>query len=428
MIDAVLAYIVEDTTIADSIIEEIDNAKLGFNIARYPVLGNSFWNELSDGAIDSKNVFIICSKLFGKKYEFELKKYIFKKRTGKYNFILITPADESKDEFISRMIQYSSALNISVLQFSNTNPNTKIIEFVYALQIVKNNKIKSINSKKNNNAKSILVSFFCSFMSVLLVLLFNGSYFSKINSEINFVVFLFVFLLFLIIACLTGYAIEVLVRQKTQIRDEQSFKKELDDSLSKPVVKTNPKDFSINNNSKNINEYSDIEQFIGTDEYQLLGHLKLNWRQMRDFYEISTKQARKSFFWAIIFCIVGLIVIVLAIVSPLFTGNNSLVSLIGAIGGAVVEVISGTVFFIYKKSLSQMNLYHEALSQYQHYLNCVNLVSKLSYTEKQDELYEKIILTEINKTSEFDNEEVERIRKLINSKNGKQNFSSEKTN
>ena len=424
MIDAILAYIVEDTTIANSIIEEIDNSKLGFNIERYPVLGNSFWNELSNRDINSKNIFIICSKQFGGKYEFELKKYVLKKKPGKYNFILITPVDESKDNFISQIIHYSSALNITVLQFSNTNPNTKIIEFVYALQIVKKNKIKSINSRKNIDAKSMFISFCSAFTGVLLVYLSDPNHFG----DIDIVVFILVFLFWFIFAGFAVYAIEVAVRRKLQRREEQDFKKELDDSLSEPVIKTNSKSIAKNNNSENINGYSDIEQFIGTDEYQLLGHLKLNWRQMRDFYEISTKQARKSFFWAIIFCIVGLIVIVLAIVSPLFTGNNSLVSLIGAIGGAVVEVISGTVFFIYKKSLSQMNLYHEALSQYQHYLNCVNLVSKLSYAEKQDELYEKIILTEINKTSEFDNEEVERIRKLINSKKGKQNFSLEQTN
>lgn len=424
MIDAVLAYIVEDTTIANSIIEEVDNAKLGFSIKRYPVLGNSFWNELSDWNIDSKNVFIICSKLFGQKYEFELKKHVFKKKPGKYNFILITPADESKDEFISRMIQYSSALNISVLQFSNTNPNTKIIDFMYAFQTIKKREYKTepINSTRTVFILNIimLVLWSIGMVEVFFIIIFP----MRMAAD-TFDIFIVV-LLWLLLACMP--AIQFRIHRRKSQRDEQDFKKELDDSLSELVIKTNSKNTTKNNNSENINGYSDIEQFIGADEYQLLGHLKLNWRQMRDFYEISTKQARKSFFWAIIFCIVGLIVIVLAIVSPLFTGNNSLVSLIGAIGGAVVEVISGTVFFIYKKSLSQMNLYHEALSQYQHYLNCVNLVSKLSYTEKQDELYEKIILTEINKTSEFDNEEVERIRKLINSKKGKQIFSSEQAN
>lgn len=105
----------------------------------------------------------------------------------------------------------------------------------------------------------------------------------------------------------------------------------------------------------------------------------------------------------------GFSIIAFAIFSPLipgFTKENSIIQIIGTIGGAVVEVISGTIFIVYSKSLSQMNLYHKALSNYQQYLNCVNLVSKLSTVEKQDAFYEKIILNEMNKINEFVNDEI----------------------
>lgn len=89
-----------------------------------------------------------------------------------------------------------------------------------------------------------------------------------------------------------------------------------------------------------------------------------------------------------------------AILSPLipyFRSENSLIPIIGSVGGAVVELFAGTILIVYIKSLSQMNLYHKALSGYQRYLSCINLVSKISSTEKQDQLYEDIIREEMKK-------------------------------
>ena len=222
MIDAVLAYIVEDTTIANSIIEEVDNAKLGFSIKRYPVLGNSFWNELSDWNIDSKNVFIICSKLFGQKYEFELKKHVFKKKPGKYNFILITPADESKDEFISRMIQYSSALNISVLQFSNTNPNTKIIDFMYAFQTIKKREYKTepINSTRTVFILNIimLVLWSIGMVEVFFIIIFP----MRMAAD-TFDIFIVV-LLWLLLACMPAIQFRIHRRKSQRGRENIHYK------------------------------------------------------------------------------------------------------------------------------------------------------------------------------------------------------------
>ena len=194
-------------------------------------------------------------------------------------------------------------------------------------------------------------------------------------------------------------------RRKAEQSEKEEFKKELDNSLSQTVIK---KSSEINFNSVKENKENEIDQFIGVDEYQLLGHLKLNWLQMKGYYDISKRQATRSFWCAIVLCFLGFSIIAFAIFSPLipgFTKENSIIQIIGTIGGAVVEVISGTIFIVYSKSLSQMNLYHKALSNYQQYLNCVNLVSKLSTVEKQDAFYEKIILNEMNKINEFVNDE-----------------------
>ena len=45
---AILAYAVEDTKIAESIISEKESKEIKFNIECYPVLNNNFWDELSN--------------------------------------------------------------------------------------------------------------------------------------------------------------------------------------------------------------------------------------------------------------------------------------------------------------------------------------------------------------------------------------------
>ncbi len=93
--------------------------------------------------------------------------------------------------------------------------------------------------------------------------------------------------------------------------------------------------------------------------------------------------------------------IIFAALSPLiphFASEDSLVQIIGSIGGAVVELFAGTILIVYIKTLSQMNIYHKALSEYQRFLSCINLVSKIRNEEKQDELYEAIIREEMKKS------------------------------
>lgn len=66
-----------------------------------------------------------------------------------------------------------------------------------------------------------------------------------------------------------------------------------------------------------------------------------------------------------------------------------------------------------------MNLYHKALSEYQRYLSCVNLVSKISTIEKQDQLYEEIIHEEIKKADALDSKDISYLKDLITNQNGK---------
>lgn len=143
---------------------------------------------------------------------------------------------------------------------------------------------------------------------------------------------------------------------------------------------------------------------------------------MKGYYDISKQQAKTSFAWAIIISFIGIVLIAFAIISPLipvFQNQNILIPVIGSIGGAVVELFAGTILVVYIKSLSQMNLYHKALSEYQRYLSCVNLVSKISTIQKQDQLYEEIIHEEIKKAEAIDSKDISYLKNWIINQNKK---------
>ena len=66
------------------------------------------------------------------------------------------------------------------------------------------------------------------------------------------------------------------------------------------------------------------------------------------------------------------------------------VSFYTTISGCVVELISGLFFWLYKRTIDQLNLYHERLGSTEKYLTAVQLVEKMSEQEK-DSMYRYII-------------------------------------
>lgn len=405
---AILAYAVEDTKIAESIISEKESKEIKFNIECYPVLNNNFWDDLSNEKIDTKNILIICSQSFIQKHKFNLYKYAFRKNNDRYIFSLILIDEETKrDGFISNIPS-----NVDVFHYYNTSTesSSEIIEFIKALQVIENRdtkyKLKTTTKKALLFKQSSLLLIFSVLFSLLSIVLTIIIYGDSFFYESTLWIIMLITTAGAIALFFSLYDLILRSRRKAEQSEKDEFKKELDNSLSQTVIK---KSSEINFNSVKENKENEIDQFIGVDEYQLLGHLKLNWLQMKGYYDISKRQATRSFWCAIVLCFLGFSIIAFAIFSPLipgFTKENSIIQIIGTIGGAVVEVISGTIFIVYSKSLSQMNLYHKALSNYQQYLNCVNLVSKLSTVEKQDAFYEKIILNEMNKINEFVNDEI----------------------
>jgi len=120
-----------------------------------------------------------------------------------------------------------------------------------------------------------------------------------------------------------------------------------------------------------------------------------NMAQMQNYYEISMMQAKNSYICAVIASCAGIAFFIFASVMVIFCNASISSVIIPAAGGALTEVIAGTIFIIYKKSLDQMNHYFDSLERNEKFLSSVNLVDMVS-AAKRDAIYCEIIRSRLD--------------------------------
>jgi len=76
--------------------------------------------------------------------------------------------------------------------------------------------------------------------------------------------------------------------------------------------------------------------------------------------------------------ILGFLIIIGAIFSCLYLRTDLPVAAITALSGAIVEFVSASALYIYRKTIEQMNLYYYSLHQNERFLSAVHLAGKMS--------------------------------------------------
>lgn len=444
MVTVALSYSLDGSHIADLIRTEFKE-NTSYKLDDYPIPGRNgnpeFWRSLNLGLLNADVLLFICTEIFILENK-ELLPEIERNNKKKYRIALIIP----ENECTSIKFKISSDIVFSVEQTQDWL--SKLNNYLKVVDRVKENsktfkKAKMARFKQHTTRiSSLIISYLAIIITALSVFLNSESVWGRSSAE----------LILLLTALLAVFSVVVVLyytlsrMQRNIEREEQDeFGNDLDVSLSggtqtisiqpsvaSTMVQTLLSSSTIThdildiafslmkaskfeqehaNGQKNLKDEADTAQAIGENEYLPLGHLKMNWKQMKGYYDISKKQATTSFRWAIFICFLGIAIITFAILSPLipaFSSHDSLIPVIGAIAGAVVELFAGTILVVYIKSLSQMNLYHRALSEYQKYLSCVNLVSLIKDNDAQNQLYKEIIMTEIKNTAR---EEIDVIKK-----------------
>lgn len=126
------------------------------------------------------------------------------------------------------------------------------------------------------------------------------------------------------------------------------------------------------------------------------------------YFSLSKKQASIAYAASIITSILGILLLFVSLI--LFVLQRIDTAIIFTISGAVTEVISGTVLWIYNKSAMQLNHYYNALHENERFLSAVNLVSKLS-ENLQDMMYIEIIRSQLPPAKELQTEQKLEVKK-----------------
>jgi len=113
-----------------------------------------------------------------------------------------------------------------------------------------------------------------------------------------------------------------------------------------------------------------------------------NVTELREYYTISKRHSTKTFFASLLACILGVAVYIAGIIVMAITDNN--IVLYTTVAGTFTECISATFFWLYKRSIEQLNLYHRRLSQTEKYLFSIGLIARMS-EGLRDEAYKHVM-------------------------------------
>lgn len=130
----------------------------------------------------------------------------------------------------------------------------------------------------------------------------------------------------------------------------------------------------------------------GKKELEIFDTIQLSLNQLNEYYTINKAQAKSSFRFSIFSIVIGLATITAGIWMFYLkaTPNINLTFLTG-ISGMLLEFIGGAYFFMYKKSLEQVNFFFAQLIKIQDTMLSINLAKNIGLKEKEIEMTERII-------------------------------------
>ena len=186
-----------------------------------------------------------------------------------------------------------------------------------------------------------------------------------------------------------------------EIEKERSAEKPKGKSKKKPKGK--PTENSAEKLMERLAENPEEAQ-----EANVLGLMVMNLENIKEFYTWSQIQAKASFALAVVLCIVGFFLIIVAIILLIISKANLELSFISGISGIITNAIAATALIVYRHSLFQLNYYHKALHEDERFLSNVNLLNRFSTKEAHDEMLKEIIRSEIqmNLREEYENVDI----------------------
>lgn len=142
------------------------------------------------------------------------------------------------------------------------------------------------------------------------------------------------------------------------------------------------------------------ERLADKPKPDILDTIQLSLNQLNEYYTINKSQARNSFTFSVFAIIVGLATLVGGIwLFYLREVPRVELTAITSIAGVLIQFIGGAYFYLYRRSLEQLNFFFAQLVKMQDTMLSVKLCEQIQPPERQVELREKIILTLLQRSS-----------------------------
>lgn len=152
--------------------------------------------------------------------------------------------------------------------------------------------------------------------------------------------------------------------------------------------------------------------------------IRLNLNQLTEYYSINKNQAKSSYYLSILFVSVGFAALIACILIALYSKDSKMtIAIISGVSGILLQFLGGANFFLYNKSLEQVNRFYDQLVKMQDTMLAVDIIQQV------DERKNKLLMTEVlvnsliernhsldNLASESNNKTNSRIKKTFPSK------------
>ena len=115
----------------------------------------------------------------------------------------------------------------------------------------------------------------------------------------------------------------------------------------------------------------------GGTQADVVSVIKLGLNQITEYYTINKSQARNTFTASMAAVIVGLIAIFVGIVLNYSQPQHTTVATLSALSGVLLQFIGGAYFYLYNRSLEQLNFFYETLVRLQDMMLAIQQVELL---------------------------------------------------
>jgi hypothetical protein len=127
--------------------------------------------------------------------------------------------------------------------------------------------------------------------------------------------------------------------------------------------------------------------------------VQLSLNHLNEYYVINKNQAKRSYTLSVMSILLGTIVLTVTILLSVSNKISITTTTISSLSAILLEFIGGSYFFLYKKSLEQLNLFYSQLIKLQNIMLCISLADSTSNPDKTTEIKEKIVLSILEKNN-----------------------------